>query len=184
MVIALVGRRIDAPGASVPIFPGSAVEHVRNRVYGLLSDEEANTLVCSAACGADLIALQAAGELRIRRRIILPFDPARFRETSVVDRPGDWGPTFDRILAEVKADGDLVNLDLASESDKSYFEANRAILDEAARLAQAASDRVAAALVWNGIPRADGDFTSAFGEAARSRGWRVLEVSTHGEDKS
>ena len=32
-------------------------------------------------------------------RIVLPFDKKTFRETSVVDRPGDWGPRYDRICA-------------------------------------------------------------------------------------
>ena len=49
-----------------------------------------SVLVCSAACGADLIALQAAGRVSLRRRIVLPFEPSRFRDSSVVDRPGDW----------------------------------------------------------------------------------------------
>ena len=98
MVIALVGRRIDPPDLAFPVFPYTAVQRVRKRIHDLLKDSDAKALVCSAACGANLIALEAAGELGIRRRIVLPFEPARFRETSVIDRPGDWGPAFDRII--------------------------------------------------------------------------------------
>ena len=178
MVIALVGRRIDQPDLTVPIFPYSAVKRVRERIHDLLTSSNATALVCSAACGADLIALEAAGELGIRRRVVLPFEPARFRETSVIDRPGDWGPAFDGTIKAVTAKHDLVNLNLEPRSEESYLQANQVILTEAISLAEATGDRVIAALVWDGIPRNDHDITSAFGDAARSLGLQLLEVST------
>jgi hypothetical protein len=178
MVIALVGRRIDAPDTDRPVFPLASVDVVRQRVCDLLKHEAATALVCSAACGADLLSLEAAGDLGIRRRVVLPFDPGRFREISVVDRPGDWGPLFDKVIAEVTAKGDLVNLKLDSEADESYVRANRTILHEALNLAGSRHDSVCAVLVWNCVSRGESDITSAFGDAARSLGWRVLEVST------
>jgi hypothetical protein len=47
---------------------------------GLLtcSPQSADALVCSAACGADLIALEEAERLGIRRCSVLPFSPDRF----------------------------------------------------------------------------------------------------------
>ena len=60
MIVALAGRRIDAPGADAERFPLAAVELVRERLHNLLSEKGASTLVCSAACGADLLALAAA----------------------------------------------------------------------------------------------------------------------------
>jgi hypothetical protein len=42
-----------------------------------------------------------------RRRVILPFERRRFRETSVTDRPGDWGPLYDQVIG---SGGDLVIL--------------------------------------------------------------------------
>src|SRR5437879_1306075 len=98
-VIALGGRRIDAPDADPPRFPLKNVPIVRRRLAALLSAEHAEALVCSAACGADLIALEEAERLGLHRRIVLPFQPKRFRETSVTDRPGDWGSVFDRLVA-------------------------------------------------------------------------------------
>lgn len=178
MVIALVGRRIDPSDLALPVFPYTAVQRVRKRIHDILKDSDAKALVCSAACGADLIALEAAGELGIRRRIVLPFEPARFRETSVTDRPGDWGPAFDRILEEVKAKHDLVSLNMDQDTEESYLQANQVILNEAISLAATSGDRVLAALVWNGISRSDNDITNAFGNTARSLGLQVLEVST------
>jgi ABC-type enterobactin transport system permease subunit len=60
---------------NIPCFPLEAVAIVRRRLADLLVQEHAVALVCSAACGADLIALEEAERLGLRRRIILPFRP-------------------------------------------------------------------------------------------------------------
>ena len=57
-VVALAGRRIDAPGADPPRFPPERVPAVRQRLVDMLAAEQAAVLVCSAACGADLVALR------------------------------------------------------------------------------------------------------------------------------
>jgi hypothetical protein len=98
-IIALAGRRIDASGTTPPRFPLSNVEEVRSRLAGAFVRLHAVGLVCSGACGADLVALEAAEQLGMRRRVVLPFVPDRFRKSSVVDRPGDWGRVFDRQIA-------------------------------------------------------------------------------------
>ena len=110
-VVALAGRRIDLPDAQVPQFPLGNVQEVGRRIYEALCEMHAVALVCSAACGADLVALEQAKQLGLRRRVVLPFAPERFRETSVVDRPGDWGPLYDQQVAATAAAGDLLVLD-------------------------------------------------------------------------
>ena len=178
MVIALVGRRIDQPGLDAPIFPYEAIERVRRRIKHFLQAQGARVIVCSAACGADLIALEAAGSLGIRRRVILPFDVSRFRETSVIDCPGDWGLIFDKIIAEVTSDQDLVILSLEQEADESYLRTNEAILGEALSLAASNREPVNAVLVWNGISRGNDDITNSFARTARSLGLQALELSS------
>jgi hypothetical protein len=178
MVIALAGRRIDAPGASVRRFPPENVERVRQSLEGLLRNQAATVLVSSAACGADLVALQQAGALALRRRVVIPFDRERFRTGSVVDRPGDWGALYDRILDEVGARGDLVVMRDLPHGDAAYAAVNRAILDEAQAIARSARAPLGVVLVWDGTAHGAGDLTDAFGEAARQRGLRVFEVST------
>src|SRR4051812_712887 len=98
-IVVLQGPRIDADGTYPPRFPLDCVPMVRQRIAHILTEECASILVCSAACGTDLIALEEAERLGLRRRIVLPFSPERFRETSVVDRPGDWGSVFDHQIA-------------------------------------------------------------------------------------
>jgi len=178
VIVALAGRRIDAPDSSPPRFPLPNVTLVERRLDELFARVGATALVGSAACGADLLASLVAGRRGLRRRVVLPFDRDRFRATSVSDRPGDWGPLYDRVLAELEATGDVVILNGYRERDDAYLAVNRAILDEAAALGRAASVEVVAVLVWEGAPRGDDDVTAAFGAEARRRGYRVEQVTT------
>jgi hypothetical protein len=175
-ILALAGRRIDAPGAP-PRFPLERVTAVRERLRKVLIDSETTTLVWSAACGADLVGPEIARELGLRRRVVLPFAAEAFRETSVVDRPGDWGPLFDDLIAEARKVNDLLLMTGVPGEDAAYLRANEAILDEALILG-GDPGRAAVALVWDGHPRGTSDATHAFGESARGRGLRVVEVLT------
>ncbi len=178
MVIAAAGRRIDAPSASTPRFPLQNIASVRARIRKLLEARGARALVSSAACGADLLALTEAGAMGLERCVVLPFHRDRFRETSVVDRPGDWGVLYDRALDEVESQGGLVVLKSAKDNTEAYAAVNRVILDQAASLAARLRVAVAAVLIWDGSPRSDEDLTKAFGDEARRRGLPVFEVKT------
>ena len=139
----------------------------------------AQTLVSSAACGSDLLALKAAGDLGIRRRVILPFDQATFRDQSVVDRPGDWGPLFDRILSEVGRAGGLTLLGLRPSDRFAYEETNRAILSEGEALSALVDGGArVAVVVWDGQAGQRDDHTQQFFEEALARGWSLREVSS------
>lgn len=178
-VVALAGRRIDATDADTPRFPSDRVDSVRQRLRALLIARTASALVSSAACGADLIALDVARELGLRRRIVLPFAPDHFRGSSVMDRPGDWGAIFDGEVERARRAGDLVVLEKSGEGSEAYAAANAAILDEAARLARQEGDLpLLAVLVWDGRSRGEGDLTEAFGLLARRQGLEIAEIST------
>jgi hypothetical protein len=179
-VIALAGRRVDARDTNPPRFPLANVPLVRKRLAELLMTENAAAVVCSAACGADLIALEEAERLGLRRRIVLPFPPERFRSTSVTDRPGDWGPVFDRLIAAADATEDLIVLsDAAGDNEGAYAAANEAIVREAKLLAQAdAQTRLVAVIVWEGAARAINDATEAFRGLASRAGFEQRAVVT------
>src|SRR5690349_16640107 len=90
VIVAVTGRRPDPAGAPEARFPVANREAVAMHLERLLARLRPGALVASAACGADLIALDVARQLRIRRRIVLPCAPDQFRDASVTDRPGDW----------------------------------------------------------------------------------------------
>lgn len=182
MIFALAGRRIDAADAEVSRFPLTGVELVRGRLHNLFSESAVAALVCSGACGADLLALSVAGELGIRRRVVLPFAREIFRETSVVDRPGNWGSMFDAICNEVAEQGDLIVLGCSVDDKSAYSAASSAILDEAAQLQTAGKGKdepsILAVIVWEGASRGDDDETAAFAREAAARGFAVEKVLT------
>lgn len=135
-------------------------------------------LVCSAACGSDLLALGVARELGIRRRVVLPFARAIFREKSVVDRPGDWGERYDRALDEVEVQHDLVILGPSKSDADAFAGTNEAIIQEALEIARQEGTFAQALVVWNGQSRGSTDHTAQFLNQARGKGMPVLEVQT------
>lgn len=179
VVIALAGRRIDAPGGSER-FPLRNRESVAARIAERFRALGAGAVVASGACGADLLGHQVARALGLRSRVVLSCEPARFRELSVVDRPGDWGPIFDDICRSAAAVGDLVVIRDSSAGVRPHASTNRAVLDEAAVLAKEASPaaKPVAVVVWDGSSRGEGDVSLDFAGAARARGWRAEFVNT------
>jgi hypothetical protein len=180
-IVALAGRRIDAGDARVERFPLHGIGVVAGRLRALFGRLRCTTLVCSAANGADLVALQVARELGVRTRIVLPFAAARFREVSVVDRPGGelWGWLFDDLVREARAAGDLVVLASRRRSQHDAFAAaNERIVDEAIALARAGRRKavVAGVAVWDGASRGRGDATAGFVKRIRSNGLPVHTV--------
>jgi hypothetical protein len=131
------------------------------------------------------VALEVAGELGLRRRVVLPFDAAKFRDTSVTDRLGDWGPLYDRIIEAVRRTGDLLTLEDAGEGSAAYEAANGRIIEETLTLAGVAPGTEAvepatafALIVWEGRARGEDDATEQFATAARQRGLIVSGLLT------
>lgn len=174
-VAALAGRRIDAEGTKVSQFPLTMIPIVKHALSELLLNERVSLLICSAACGADLLALDAALEAGIRCRVILPFEPSRFRQTSVIDRPGDWGSLFDRIVSFVDSKGDLIVLRDEQSAKRAYQRANEVIIREAIA---APNPRRLAIIVWEGQPRLKDDATAEFRHLAIAAGMLERTVPT------
>ena len=130
IVVALAGRRVDAPGAP-PRFPEERIPTVRRAIEKQFRSLSAGTLVSAAACGANLVAIEVASALGLRIRIVLPFAPATFRTTSVMDRPGDWARRFDAALEKARMADDLVVLDGGHDAgDEAYLRGGEGILDQ------------------------------------------------------
>jgi hypothetical protein len=178
VVIALAGRRVDAPDLKQRRFPAENVDEVRRRIGRLFAHRNAAVLVSSAACGADLLALEAAESQHMKRRIVLPFPRDVFRRTSVVDRPGAWGTAYDRVLDQVENENGLVMLGYSEHDSDAYALTNRAILDEAVSLAHKDGLDVAAAVVWDQRSRGPDDITEQFLTEASRRNLEILSVST------
>jgi tetratricopeptide (TPR) repeat protein len=176
-VTAVAGRRIDATKAPDKRFPSQNEGLVKERIRNMLVGTASIGVVSSAACGADILALECAEDLDLRHRVVLPFSRERFRSTSVVDRGEEWGARFDAILSKLGKD-DVIEMTFDGNEDEGYAAANGRILDEAAKMAEAQGQRVVAAIVWNGVARGAGDLTDGFQKLAAGRKMEVVSVGT------
>ena len=177
-VAALAGRRIDAVDANEPRFPTQAAPRVKQDIARHLAQQHVAVVVASAACGADILGLEAALELGLLIRIVLPFERVRFRETSVIDRGGAWGDRYDRVLAAAEH---IITLESPLENDDAaYGRATARIIEETTTLAHRLGGRAVAIAVWDERPRASGDATQDFVERAGRAGMVPVSVSTLG----
>lgn len=172
-VIIEAGRRADAPDAQAPRFPLSNVPQVGRRIRKLPGQQNPQAVVCSAACGADLLLLQAAGEMHIRQVVLLPSKPEDFRKSSVTDRPGNWGELYDRVLKTAQVE--ILKL---PEGQEGYLETNLKLLDRGQQLASENGVSAVALVIWNGVSRGPDDVTAHFLHQAKSRNMKLSEIST------
>jgi GNAT superfamily N-acetyltransferase len=178
MVIVSAGRRIDASGALEQRFPAWAEPMVAHDIEDTLGEMSGSVLISSAACGSDILALEAARRLGIRRQVVLPFDRITFRAKSVTDREGDWGGRYDLLLDEIERAGDLLTLGLDAAANEAYLATNARMLKEAQEFAGQRGEQTGALLVWNGKSRGPGDVTEQFRMAAEDKRFLIREIST------
>lgn len=172
-VIVEAGRRVDAPDAESPRFPPSNANKVRERIQQLFSREKPIAFVGSAACGADLLALDVAGDMQVPRYVLLPSPPEEFRKSSVTDRPGNWGELYDNVLKTAKVE--ILKL---PDGDEGYLQTNLKLLDRAEALAREHDTSTAALVIWNKQSRGPDDVTAHFLAEAELRKIPVIEIFT------
>ena len=98
-VMVFTGHMIDAPGRPDPRFPAALAPVVEAAIRERLACLHQPIVYASAACGADLIFVEAAQDTGAEVNIVLPFDRDDFLRTSVAIGGGDWVDRFDRALA-------------------------------------------------------------------------------------
>ncbi|MEP7061891.1 MAG: adenylate/guanylate cyclase domain-containing protein [Betaproteobacteria bacterium] len=99
-VLAFVGHMIDAPANGEPRFPPVLVPAVDAAIRARLAGFNHPIAYTSAACGADLIFIEAALERGAEVNIVLPFDGEDFARTSVAIGGDGWRERFERALRQ------------------------------------------------------------------------------------
>jgi hypothetical protein len=179
-VIVLTGRRIDAPDSRDSRFPVENVAHVAEQLQQCFRELRAGLLVCSAANGADLLALQVAHHSGIRTRIVIGGSVADFKTQSVVDRPGEhWGALYDEMIAIAQATDDVIVVPWGrhAEGEMALFDAVNARIIEEARTLSGAERSIFGVAVWDQRSRGEDDVTAAFVERLRAADIPVRHVS-------
>jgi len=137
-VVVFCGHMIDAPTRASPRFPASREAEVREALVRRLGALAPVAVYGSAACGSDLLCLEAARELGCETHVVLPFPREAFRETSVDFAGGDWGARFERALDA--AGSVTVTSDHRARNSAATFEYANLVFTGMARLRARALD--------------------------------------------
>jgi len=98
-VVVFAGHMIDQPGRPKSRFPNYLAPLVSEKIAEVLKRLDARIGAASAACGSDILFLEAMLKREGEINVILPFIKEDFIKTSVTLVPGtDWGPRFEPVL--------------------------------------------------------------------------------------
>jgi len=89
-IVLFSGHMIDAPGRAVPRFPADAAQGVHERIAEVLKELGAEIGYSSAACGGDILFLEAMQARGGETNVALPFKREEFFEISVDFAGPEW----------------------------------------------------------------------------------------------
>ncbi|MGE5616956.1 MAG: tetratricopeptide repeat-containing protein, partial [Bacillota bacterium] len=99
-IVIFTGHMIDPPGRGAARFPASLEPVVAEAIRKCIRQLAPIAAYGSAACGVDILCLEAAREAGAETHVVLPFPAAAFHAASVDFAGGDWPARFEKALAE------------------------------------------------------------------------------------
>lgn len=100
-IVVFTGHMIDAPDRARPRLPEAIEGALAARLAQRLAALDAGFGYCSAACGADLLFVEAMLARGAEVHLVLPFERRDFVATSVAFAGPSWVERFERALARV-----------------------------------------------------------------------------------
>ena len=170
-VLMYTGHMIDHGARVTPRFPIALEAEMAAAVRNKLAVLRPVAAYGSAACGSDILCLEAMREVGGETHIVLPFPAQEFHRVSVDFASGGWGERFERVLAA--ADSVTVTSDHRARGSSATFEYANLVLTGMARLrAQGLQTDLRGLAIWDGRPPA-----SEAGAAALVRIWQSQNVT-------
>ncbi len=163
-IVACSGHLIDTPGKSRR-FPQEAEQIVRAKIEEKLDFMGATCGYSSAACGTDIIFLEAMAERGGETHVFLPFSKEEFIHTSVVRGGGDWVARFEKVLDDATSVHYVTNEGYYGDDGLFSF-CNDVMLGFAAMRSRGLDEVPNLLLFWDGKEGLEG----GTGEVAQS--WR------------
>jgi class 3 adenylate cyclase len=152
-VLMYTGHMIDHAARATPRFPIELEGAMASAVREKLSVLRPLAAYGSAACGSDILCLEAMREAGGETHIVLPFPAQEFHRISVDFAPGGWSERFERALAA--ADSVTVTSDHRARGSSATFEYANLVLTGMARLrSQALQTQLLGLAIWDGSPSA------------------------------
>jgi class 3 adenylate cyclase len=174
VVVVFTGHLIDAPDRPIERFAASSEHAVSELIRRYVAEVRAKVGFSSAACGADILFLEAMLELGGEINIVLPSDTDSFVQQSVL--PGGnhrWVERFQRVM---KAAKQVIHASQHTATEVYLAYANVLMFGLAKSRARGIDGRVRALAVWDGLPGAGG------GTASAIERWRSCGQSVHAID--
>jgi class 3 adenylate cyclase len=143
---------VDRPGRASPRFPPSLAQQVAQRIASELDLAGATDGFSSAACGADILFLEAIMARRGRAHVALPCAVEAFRRDCVDVIPGaDWAARFDRIL-DSACTVEILGEQYASDNAMASECCSRVTAGLAERCAAEKGEEALVIALWDGRP--------------------------------
>jgi class 3 adenylate cyclase len=126
-IVVFTGHMIDAPGRPELRFHRDAEGAVMSAIYSWLKRQHSPVGFASAACGGDILFLEALQALGCETNIVLPCEPDEFVATSVdVAADARWRSRHDQVLAGAKRV--VIVSEEVAEFEPAYDYANQVLL--------------------------------------------------------
>jgi class 3 adenylate cyclase/tetratricopeptide (TPR) repeat protein len=178
-VVVFAGHMIDQPGRPTPRFPDYLTSKVYQKIADTLERLDARIGFASAACGSDILFLEAmlkrAGEINI----ILPHFKEDFIKSSVSLIPGsDWGHRFEAVLEQ--ASQVIIASENRASGNAMVYEYANLLLDGLAILrAKMLDTELIPLVVWDGGAGDGPGGTSSLVQHWRSHGLEpeIIDIS-------
>ena len=172
------GHMIDAPRREKPRFPPDKEPIAARALAEALADlgvGPADLAICGAACGGDLLFVEAALARGVRLELYIPFDEPTFLEKSVDFADQDWGARYCAAKSSAVLHVAPSELGPIREGEDAYERHNRWMLDSALRFG---ADKVDFVCLWNGEGGDGPGGTRHMMDAVRNRGGRTRWLDT------
>jgi len=176
-VVVFAGHMIDSGARKTPRFPQSLEPVVQGQIKDAVKDLDAAIAFSSAACGSDILFLEAMLARDKEYHLVLPLLPELFRKLSVVKIGGEsWGERFDKVLAGA------ASVTVANPQDKSLSPAsldfgNQLVYGMAKIRARTIGTTLKTMAVWNEKPGDGQGGTAISVKTWKSRGEDVLVLN-------
>ena len=100
-VVVFSGHMVDGPGRAEPRFPDLISGQVREQLDRQLAELDAGFGYCSAACGGDLLFIEAMLARGAEVHVVLPFARDDFLESSITFAGPEWITRFEQAMDNV-----------------------------------------------------------------------------------
>lgn len=153
-IVACSGHVIDNPGRAKR-FPPEAESIAKEKIEEALERLGARCGYSSAACGTDILFLEAMAERGGETHVFLPFAKEEFIETSVRRAGGNWVARFEKVLDHATSVHYVTNEGYYGD-DSLFSFCNEVMLGFAAMRGRGLDEDPNLLVIWDGTPGSTG----------------------------